>query len=128
MEVTIFSEDLERITKSLDAAYDQIPFAAMLALNDAAFETKQYLSDVTWPNAVTVRNTRFLDWALHIEKATKDNLQVAIFDSTPDNRAHLLMHADGGTKVPKGANLAIPSTNVHHTGTGRVRTDQLPRN
>jgi hypothetical protein len=100
----------------------------MLALNDALFETKQVLTDATWPKAVTVRNARFLDWALHIEKATKENLSGAIYDSTPDQRAHLSMHADGGTKVPHGANLAIPSSNVQRTGDGRTISSDKPRN
>jgi hypothetical protein len=128
MDVRLYSEDYERLTRQMDAAYDQMPFALSLALNDALFETKQVLTDATWPRSVTVRNSHFLDWALHIEKATKENLSGAIYDSTPDQRAHLKMHADSGTKAPKGANLAIPSRNVDRSGDGRIRTSEKPLN
>jgi len=128
VEVTLYSENFERIVKQMDAAYDQMPFALMLALNDALFETKQVLTDATWPRSVTVRNARFLDWALHVEKATKDKLEGSIFDQTPDHRAHLKMHADSGLKVARGANLAIPSSNVDRTGDGRTVSRDKPRN
>ena len=128
MEVILYTEDFERLTSRMDAAYDQIPFALSLAINDALFETKQVLTDVTWPRAVTVRNANFLDWALHIEKATKHNLAGAIYDSTPDQRAHLSMHADSGTKTPRGEALAIPSRNVARTSGGRVASYNRPRN
>jgi len=128
MELKLYSEDFERIVSKMDACYDQLPFALSLALNDALFETKQVLTDATWPRSVTVRNANFLNWALHVEKATKHSLKGAIFDSTPDQRAHLKLHADSGTKVPRGANLAIPSANVDRGSGGAVRPSEKPLN
>lgn len=126
MEVELFTEDFERITRQLDAAYDQLPFALMLALNDALFETKQVLTDVTWPKAVTVRNATFLDYALHVEKATKDDLSGAIVDQS-DGHVHLKLHADSGTKHPRGANFAIPSKAVDLGAGGAIYKSERPR-
>ena len=90
------------------------------------FETKQVLVSATWPRSVHVRNTGFLDWALRIEKSDKNNLTAAIYDSSPGQRAHLKLHADGGTKLPMGGHLAIPSFAVQRTGTGRVVASDKP--
>jgi len=127
MELELHTEDFETITANMDAAYDQLPYALMLALNDALFETRQVLTDSTWPRSVTVRNAGFIDYALHVEKATKDNLYGAIVDQS-DGHVHLELHADGGTKTPQGANFAIPSRHVDQRTQGGALPSERPRN
>jgi hypothetical protein len=50
-----------------------------------------------------------------------------IYDNTPDQRAHLALHAFGGTKTPKGSRLAIPMSNVR-VGAHGVSQGKRPRN
>lgn len=88
------------------ARQDQVPYAISRAINDAAFNTRQVLIQVTWPRRMTVRNSTFMQAALRVNKATKDNLVVSIYDTL--GRAHLDKHARGGVKRPKGTHLAIP--------------------
>jgi hypothetical protein len=109
--------DLEKQARALGTAYDQIPFMLSIALNAAAKATKQKLVQDTWPQHVTQRNARFIDRALQIDYSMKYNLRIEIFDSL--NRGSLLLHGEGGTKLPKGSNLAIPiSGNVRRGATG----------
>jgi hypothetical protein len=126
-EVKIDESDFARVTRQMDAAYGQMPYAMSRALNDAADEAYQSLIDHTWPSSVTVRNASFLRWALRTKFSTKDDLRVEIYDTTPDNRARLQMHAKGGTKLPRAKALAIPTSNVRRSGSG-VASDQRPAN
>ena len=53
-------------------------------------------------------------------------LQVEIYDKL--GRANLMLHAKGGTRRAKGANIAIPSSvNVRRTGRGAVTRSQTPK-
>jgi hypothetical protein len=109
--------DLEKQARALGTAYDQIPFTLSLALNAAAKKTKEFLVKNTWPQHVTQRNARFINAALQIDFSMKYNLRIEIFDSL--NRGSLMLHGQGGTKLPKGSNLAIPiSSNVRRGATG----------
>jgi hypothetical protein len=102
-------------------------FALSRALNDAADEAYHFLIEDTWPKAVKVRNSNFLRWALRTNFSTKYNLRVEIFDNTSDQRAHLSLHAFGGTKTPKGSRLAIPTSSVR-VGSHGVSPGKRPRN
>ncbi|KWV60537.1 hypothetical protein AS156_28570 [Bradyrhizobium macuxiense] len=117
----------EEQVKRMDAAIDQMPFALSRALNDAANDAYEYLIEETWPKAVKVRNASFLRWALRTKWSTKYDLEVEIFDNTPDQRAHLALHASGGVKLPKGAHLVVPTDNVSRGASG-VRQSQRPAN
>jgi hypothetical protein len=108
--------DLEKQARALGTAADQIPFTLSLALNAAAKKTKESLVKNTWPQHVKQRNARFIDRALQIDYSMKYNLRVEIFDSL--GRASLMLHGQGGTKLPKGSNLAIPTSNVRRGATG----------
>jgi hypothetical protein len=116
--------DFERMAARLGGAADQVPFALANAMTSSAFRTRTDLKDDVWPKAVNSRNKRFLGVALNIEKATKRNLRISIYDGL--GRAHLALHAKGGTKEAK-KRLAIPVTgSVRRTGKG-VSKAQKPR-
>jgi hypothetical protein len=102
------ASEFEAKARAMGAALDQVPYALSNALNSAAFAARSVLVNDTWPSHVTVRNTRFLNAVLRVEKSDKRNLSVMVYDSTPDQRAHLELHAKGGVKTPKRAHLAIP--------------------
>jgi hypothetical protein len=73
-----------------------------------------------------VRNSNFIRWALRTKFSTKEDLRVEIYDNTTDQRAHLQMHAKGGTKMPRQTNLAIPTKAVRVSGRG-ITPSQKPR-
>ncbi|OCK60031.1 hypothetical protein LMTR3_20815 [Bradyrhizobium sp. LMTR 3] len=59
-------------------------------------------------------------------RATKQSLSVEIYDKL--GRANLMLHAKGGTRRAKGANIAIPSSvNVRRTARGAVTRSQTPK-
>jgi len=98
--------DIERMTHKVGGAKDQLPFVMAGLLNDGAFKARQVLVTQTWPRGVTVRNAAFMNAALTVDKATKANLRVEIYDKL--GRANLQLHAKGGIKTPRGRNLALP--------------------
>ena len=125
MEIKIDTSSFKRMADRLNVMRDQIPFALKNALNDAAFATRNKFIDETWPQSVTQRNTGFLRSHIHIEKATKQSLRVAIVE-TPSTIS-LARHAEGGVKTPQRAKtLSIPPTgSVSYTERG-IRADQKP--
>jgi hypothetical protein len=102
------ASEFEAKARAMGAAQDQVPYALSRALNSAATYARRQLISDTWPSHVTVRNTRFLNAVLLTHFSDKHNLRVEIYDSTPDQRAHLELHAKGGMKTARGARLAIP--------------------
>ena len=116
---------LGRAAKDLGAAADQIPFIMSLTLNRAVKDTREYLAGQTWPTSIVQRNPSFIRAALHMNFSSKTNLQVEIFDQL--GRGSLKEHAEGGVKVPKGAQLAVPSRNIRRGPHGAPKS-QKPRN
>lgn len=127
IEIKIDGAPFEEQARKMEAAQDQMPFALSRALNDAANDAYNFIIDQTWPRAVTVRASGFMRWALRTKFSTKYDLCVEIYDNTSDARAHLALHAEGGTKNPRKGHLAIPSNNVTRTANG-VAADQRPAN
>ena len=117
----------EKMADRVNALHNQVPYALSRAMNNAAFETRKYLADVTWPSSgMTIRNTGFMKGALRVEPSRKDNLRVAIYDAL--GRGNLELHAKGGTKTARGKNLAIPTKSwVRYTSRG-IDKAMLPRN
>ncbi len=124
LDLTFNFTDFERKAQEIGGAIDQLPYALSVALNDIAFKARDSLITETWPKSVTVRNRSFIRAALRVEKATKNNLTVAVADTL--GRAHLGMHAKGGMKQARGR-LAVPTIRVARGASG-VRQSQLPRN
>ena len=104
--------DFERVAARLDAFADQIPYALAQSLNDGAEAARRELIETTWPSHVKARNASFMRAALSTKgtRASKKNLRVAIYDRL--ERASLFLHAEGGTKTPKGSALAVPSSAI----------------
>lgn len=123
-EMRINVGDVEQLAKELDGVMDQMPFALSVALNDAVRETRTVLTQDTWPRHVHVRNTGFISRALRTVFAKKEYLRVEIYDDL--GRAHLELHAKGGTKQAK-SRFAIPTRGVVRGPSG-VRISQLPAN
>ena len=123
-DLQIDAAEFERKVEDMGAAFDQMPYALSLALNDAAFDTRRKLVDDTWPQHVTVRNSGFIGYALRVEKSDKYNLRVAVYDQS-NGSTHLRLHAEGGTKTAR-SNFAIPTPAVKLTAHG-VRASQRPR-
>lgn len=116
--------DIERLTRQVGGAADQLPFVMSTLLNDGAFKARQVLVSQTWPRSVTVRNTSFLGAALQVNKSNKANLRVEIFDRL--NRANLQAHAKGGTK-PSRKRLAIPLPGSVRYGVHGIPARQRPK-
>jgi hypothetical protein len=123
-ELKIDTSAFERQARAISGGIDQLGYALSRAMNVAVKDARTVLVQQTWPKSVTVRNKSFLSAALRMEFATKGNLSVAITDAGLPGRAHLALHADGGTKVAKGR-LAIP-TNAVRKGASGVVASQLP--
>jgi hypothetical protein len=114
--------------KKIGAVADQLPFIMSLSLNRAAKDTREHLVRQTWPQAIKQRNTAFIGRALRTKWSDKTHLSIEIYDDL--GRASLKAHAEGGVKVPKGSNLAIPNTrqgNIQLTAHG-VSRGQRPSN
>jgi hypothetical protein len=123
IDVQFNLSEFEKRARQLDGAIDQVPFALALALTEAAEITKQALVD-EWPQHVFQRNPGFIKRALQVKPATKHDLRVEIYDSL--GRAHLELHADGGTKQAK-SKFAIPVENNVKRGARGVSRSKWPR-
>jgi len=123
--IKIDTTEVEKAAVGLGAASDQLPFIMSMALNNAVFAARKELVGNTWPKSITERNKSFISAALRVRKSTKNDLSVEIYDYL--DRAQLLRHAKGGTKLPKGAKLAIPSRNIK-LGSGGVPKSKRPKN
>lgn len=126
LNVDIDFRDFEKATARLNARFDQLPFALANALNTAAFEAADYIAGPVWAKNFVVRRSRFPRAILRVEKATKKNLIVAIYDSS-GGRAQLKRHATGGIKRPHGRNIAIPDAQEIKRGPGGVPRNMRPR-
>jgi hypothetical protein len=115
--------DFERAARNFDALADQVPFALAQAMNDGLEEARRELVEVTWPSSISVRNPSFMKAALTTKgnRATKTSLRVAIDDRL--GRASLALHAEGGTKTPRGQQLAIPTDAL----AGKRRASGVPK-
>src|SRR4029077_14800085 len=106
-EVKFDIEDIAKMTVAYEGASDQIRFVMMRLLNDAVFKARQVLINNTWPQSVKVRSGSFLNAALHVNRATKQNLKAELVDSI--GRGNLYLHARGGiSRAQKAKRLAIP--------------------
>ena len=108
---------------------DQVPFAMSMAINSTAFAIRQEIIDRTWPNAFEVRNRTLPKIAFRVdEKATKAKLTANVGQAL-DHLEWLERQADGGTKVPRGAHLAVPvNAEAKRTGSGAIRSAMKPKN
>jgi hypothetical protein len=125
MYVDFNVDDFKAASELMKGAASQLPYVIANLLNDGAFKTRQVLVNNTWPTHVQVRNARFISAALRVEKASKNNLEVAIYDSI--GHAHLQAHAVGGTKRVSGPRIAIPDADNIRVGANGVFKSQTPQ-
>lgn len=123
-------DDFARVAGNMGVAIDQLPYAFMLALNRSADITRDFLIRQTWPQHIQQRNSSFIAASLTTReaRASKTSLAVEIYDKL--DRGNLLLQAQGGTREPlAGANLAVPTSDVAATRTGRGIAPRLkPKN
>ena len=116
----------------MNAFASQVPFALAKAMNDAAAEARKDLIERTWPSHMKVRNKAFLGAALRREFATKKDLRVVIAETGPAaGKGNLVLHAKGGARRARRANLAIPVERLQAKRTGKgipkgMRPSALP--
>lgn len=132
------SSNINAFAKAIDAfGKNQLPFATAMALNDTAKDVRGNTIDRVWPGDVTVRNKRFMQFALTpISRrnaevyATKKNLRAVVGNTKSDRRRDYLQRlTTGGIKTPRGRNLAIPARDLtNRTAGGAVRKADRPRN
>lgn len=122
----INTDDMIAQAKRLGAVEDQLPYIMARTLNDAAEATRSFMISSVWPSSVTMRNRSFMQAALTTKdsRAQKGDLTVEIYDKL--GRANLKLHAEGGTRVGHGGNIAIGSRNVTRGSRG-VPKSQRPR-
>jgi hypothetical protein len=125
MEIQLKFDDFTRKAYDLGMAQDQVSFALSRALNNAAVNARRVLTEVTWPTSVDVHNPSFMRAALSTIFSTKSDLRVVIYDRL--GRADLAGHAWGGTKLPRGRQLAIPLKGKFQRGSHGIPKGQRPR-
>jgi hypothetical protein len=118
-------KDFEAASARIGGMASELPYVISNLLNDGAFKTRQVLVQDTWPTHVQVRNARFINAALRVDKASKHNLEVSIYDSI--GHAHLQAHAVGGTKRVYGPRIAIPDADNVRVGASGVWKSQTPQ-
>ena len=108
----------EQFAARLDGVFAQ-------ALNSTAFEVRRQIVEVTYGRSFDVRNRSLPRRIWQIRPATKGNL-VADVEQTLD-REWLSKQAEGGTKTPRHASVAIPvAPETVRAPTGRVRAPLKP--
>ena len=96
-----------KVQKAIQGFSKQMPFAMSQALNSTAFDIRRQIVDRTYPQSFNVKNKRFANAMFRVEKASKRKLSAAVFDRL--GKDYMAMQAEGGTKLPRGRNIAIPA-------------------
>lgn len=119
-----FSSNIRAVRKTLKTwQRDQVPFAASLAMNEVAFETRKFTIEKLWPNSFPrAKNRRFPSVMFRVQKASKRRLQSAVFDRL--NIPWIDAHIEGGTFQDR----TIPTDKIRRTASGKIRRNQLPFN
>ncbi len=119
-----FSSNIRAVRRTLKSwQRNQVPFAASLALNDVAFQTREFTINRLWPNSFPrAKNRRFPGVMFRVQKASKRRLQSALFDRL--NIEWIDAHIEGGAFTDR----TIPTDKVKRTANGKIRRNQLPFN
>ncbi|MEM7217720.1 MAG: hypothetical protein AAF515_05105 [Pseudomonadota bacterium] len=123
------SSNVRRVRKGMSRwARRVLPEATRNALNDTAFELRNYIVRTLYPRSFPqARNKRFAGVAFRVEKATKSRQRASVFDRL--DRVIFDRHIRGERKRPfKGSAIAVP-VNAKRTASGKIRAaDQPGRN
>jgi hypothetical protein len=106
MEIKFDFREVLQLADELKVNADQIPYAFSRVLNDGVTIARDFLSETTWPQHVSVKNPRFPKAVLHINRSNKNNLYAEIVETTSGS-ASLKDHQEGGTRIAKNM-FAIP--------------------
>ena len=109
--------NISKFTKAIDLiGKSQIPFATSRALNETAKDVREQILTGTYPRSFTVRNKQFAKRMFKVDRSTKRKLVARVYDSL--GRDYMAMQESGGTKKPKGNNLAIPTDQIKRGARG----------
>lgn len=114
-----------QVQKALQGFSKQMPFALSQTLNGTAKAVRKQIVERTYPQSFTVRNKRFAGAMFRIEFASKRKLTASVFDRL--DKDFMAMQAEGGTKLPRGRNIAIPGRANQRTSTGKIPRARQPR-
>lgn len=114
-----------QIQKAMQGLSKQLPFALSQTLNGTAHAVRKQIVNRTYPQSFTVRNKRFASAMFRVERASKRKLSAAVFDRL--DRDYMAMQAEGGIKLPRGRNIAIPGRANQRTSTGKIPRARQPR-
>lgn len=146
MDIDI-SSDIDAALRELpDFFQSQVPFALAGAVVDTAFDIRRRIVGSTWGEAFDVNNARFPGVLFRVKEpgggrpvgsgAAAGMARQLRGDGTAGvdvggvlPRGYTEDHAQGGTKKPKGATIAIPTEpSTVRTSTGRVSKPKKPLN
>lgn len=136
------TSDIEQVMREVDVFFEKdIPFTVAGALNDTAFDVRRRIVGATFQNAFTVRNNRFPGTLWKVDKIAlggRDS-QLSRFKSGDINtmtamvrqkldRGYIEDHIVGGTKLPRGSSIAVPSDGGSglRTKSGRIAKRNKP--
>lgn len=119
--------DTKEFEKQMNGvAKKQLPFATSLALN-ATMEQVQKKIITDLPGKFTLRKQWWkprTKYGINLEKSNKRSLSAAVFTRAP----WMQLHETGGTKLPRGTHLAMPTGNLKRTKKGLIGKAKWPRN
>tara|TARA_R100000278_G_scaffold115312_1_gene94137 strand:- start:27 stop:689 length:663 start_codon:yes stop_codon:yes gene_type:complete len=121
MEINV-SSNIREVTRSLNAVQrQQIPFAAMLALNDVAFDAGPKGKVLAKKADETFRGgaTRFTQRGFKVRKATKRNLTAEVFIDDQQGQ-YMRFQVRGGTRLPPGRSLLISTDKTQLNKFGNI--------
>jgi hypothetical protein len=103
-------------------AAQQLPYAASRALNRTALDIQRQVRDAM-PTRFKLRQRAFILGGIRVKFADKRNLQAEVYSR--DDFMGLQEH--GGTKLPFGNFIAIPTTLVRRTPMDNIRKADRPK-
>lgn len=126
LKMRVDSKELDRLLKQWP---DQARFATSLAINET-MKVAQRDQRAHNASAFAVRNSRFMSQAIKIKPfSTKTSLSGVIRIDPPGGQARadiLIKFEKGGTKRPRGRDIAVPGRGVKRTSRG-VQKSLRPR-
>lgn len=104
----VVSSDIKRTKRKLRYwQRDQVPFAASVALNNTAFDTKKFVAGPLWKNAFPrAKKAQFPQAMFRVDKASKRRLRAVLGDLS--NRSQIIDHnIEGGIRTPQRSSAIL---------------------
>lgn len=121
-DITSARRDFSRMQRSI------VPKAARNALNDTAFDVRKFVVEVLYPRSFPRRrNHRFPGIYFRVTRRARVGSLVSQMGENPRlPRNFVDLQIKGGTKIPHGRHIAVPTWNVKLTQRGPSKA-QLPK-